>query len=397
MEVLVSLEHRFDRTPDGAVWTQAAFARSFYSQYLQVFDAVKVVARVREVNVLTGSAQRADGSGVSFHAIPHYHGPKQFLAGYGRITRAARASLGGQHAVILRVGSQIASCVEPVVRRSGRPYALEVMCDPYEIFGPGCNDHLFRPVFRVFFRQRVKRQCRCAPAVSYVTEKSLQAAYPPNLNAFSASYSDVELMTDAYVLRPRSICSNRRRLNIVTVGSLEQPYKGVDVLIDAVHESVRAGMDLSLTVIGDGKYRRELQERAKGMGVRVTFKGWLPAGVEIRRHLDEADLFVLASRTEGLPRAMVEAMARALPCIGSIVGGIPELLPPDDLVPAGNAEALAQKLQEVLRDPDRLTAMSAQNLIKAQGYRDEVLRDRRNCFYRALREQTEDWLRRSAT
>jgi glycosyltransferase involved in cell wall biosynthesis len=395
VEVLVSLEHRFDRTPDGAVWTQAAFARPFYSQYLEIFDGVKVVARVRDVDSTPANARRADGDGVSFHAVPYYVGPKEYLAEYPRITRAARASLAGTDAVILRVGSQIASCMEPVLRRSGRPYALEVMCDPYEIFAPGCNHHPLRPLFRAFFRLRVKRQCRFAPAVSYVTERSLQQAYPPNRNAISTSYSDVVLTTESYVQCPRSTYNPNRSRTIVTVGSLEQPYKGVDLLIDAVRENVYAGVDLNLVVIGDGKYRRELEERAQGIRERVVFKGWVPAGAGVRRHLDEADLFVLASRTEGLPRAVVEAMARALPCIGSTVGGIPELLPPNDLVPAGDSIALASKIREVLRDPIRMVKMSAQNLAKAQEYRDEVLRRRRNCFYRKLRQQTESWLQQA--
>jgi glycosyltransferase involved in cell wall biosynthesis len=394
VEVLVSLEHRFERTPDGAVWTQAAFARPFYTQYLDVFDGVKVVARIREVSSAPPNATRADGDGVTFHAVPYYVGPKEYLAGYRRITRTARASLEARHAVILRVGSQIASCMEPVLRRSGRPYALEVMCDPYEIFAPGCNHHPLRPLFRILFRLRVKKQCYYAPAVSYVTEKSLQEAYPPNRHAFSTSYSDVALTNDSYVRCQRTTHNVHKRLSIVTVGSLEQPYKGVDVLIDAVGENVREGLDLTLVVIGDGKYRQELQNRARSLDGRVIFKGWVPAGAEVRRHLDEADLFVLASRTEGLPRAMVEAMARALPCIGSTVGGIPELLPPSDLVLPGNAKALALKIREVLRAPDRMSMMSAQNLAKSQEYRDEVLRSRRNCFYRKLRQETENWLRR---
>ena len=56
---------------------------------------------------------------------------------------------------------------------------------------------------------------------------------------------------------------------------------------------------------------------------------------------------------------MVEAMARGLPCIGSAVGGIPELLPADDLVTPGDAPGLARKLQEVLSDPARLARMTA--------------------------------------
>jgi glycosyltransferase involved in cell wall biosynthesis len=154
-------------------------------------------------------------------------------------------------------------------------------------------------------------------------------------------------------------------------------------------------LDLKLTLVGDGQYRAELEAQAAAMGLenRTRFLGQLPAGDAICTQLDQADLFVLPSYQEGLPRAMVEAMARALPCIGSTVGGIPELLPPEDLVPPGNAIALATKLQEVVTAPERMTRMSARNLEKANAYREEVLHKRRLAFYRYVREQTETWLR----
>lgn len=86
-------------------------------------------------------------------------------------------------------------------------------------------------------------------------------------------------------------------------------------------------------------------------------------------------------------------IARSLPCIGSTVGGIPELLPSEDLVPPGDAVALASKIREVVTDPERMTRMSARNLETAKEYRDEVLREQRNEFYRYVREMTEVWLK----
>jgi glycosyltransferase involved in cell wall biosynthesis len=94
---------------------------------------------------------------------------------------------------------------------------------------------------------------------------------------------------------------------------------------------------------------------------------------------------------------MLEAMARGLPCIGSTVGGIPELLPAEDLVPPGDAVALAAKIREVAADPERMARMSARNLAKAEEYRDEALRERRLAFYRYVRESTETWIRAART
>ena len=62
---------------------------------------------------------------------------------------------------------------------------------------------------------------------------------------------------------------------------------------------------------------------------------------------------------------MVEAMARGLPCIGTTVGGIPELLPEEDLVPPNDAAALSRRMEEVLLDTERMSAMSVRNVITA--------------------------------
>jgi glycosyltransferase involved in cell wall biosynthesis len=171
-------------------------------------------------------------------------------------------------------------------------------------------------------------------------------------------------------------------------------YKAPDVLIDAVATLVRDGLDLRLVLVGDGRHRPELeaQAAARGLGERVLFRGQLAAGPAVRAQLDHSDVFILPSRTEGLPRAMIEAMARALPCIGSQVGGIPELLPPEDLVRAGDVAALAQKLRAVVTDPARMARMSAHNLDRARAYREEVLEERRAEFYRYVRARTAAWL-----
>ena len=78
MDVIISLEQRFHRTPDGAVWTDAAFDNHFWNRYLEVFDSVRVTARVEDVESVPGTFVRADGEQVSFIAVPYYVGPIQY-------------------------------------------------------------------------------------------------------------------------------------------------------------------------------------------------------------------------------------------------------------------------------------------------------------------------------
>ena len=395
MTVVVTVERRFHRTPDGHVWTPSTGEYGFWQRYLEVFDKVRVLGRVREVDEVDPAWKRADGPNVSFAAVPYFVGPVQYLLQRRRVARAVRAALGPEDAAILRVPGTLASHLEGALRRQGRPIAVEVVADPYEVFAPGSARHPLRPFFRWWFPRTVRRQCARACAAAYVTAETLQQRYPASAGAHVTSYSSVDLTNEAFVAGPRPRRSPVEPLRVLLVGSLEQMYKGTDVLVEAVAAGVRRGLDLRLTIVGDGKHRTELEAAARACGIaeRTRFAGNLLAGDPVRAELDRADLFVMPSRTEGLPRALIEAMARGLPCVGSHVGGIPELLCREELVPPGDAEALTAKMAEIMNDADRMARLSARNLKKAHEFHRDVLRPRRRAFYEVVRQANLEWRR----
>jgi glycosyltransferase involved in cell wall biosynthesis len=396
MKVIISLEHRFDRTPDGQVWTQTNFAYSFWLRYLKVFDRVCVVARVRDMPSVPADWVRADGDLVSFAAVPCYIGPVQYFLKASQVKRVMRNAVGDNDAVILRIPSRLATDIQPLLKRHNRPFAVEVVADPFDVFAPGSIDTPLRPFFRWWYTRNLQQDCAKATAAAYVTRLALQKRYPcPH---FSRGISDVVLPDESIVAAPRPLRQDLKSVTLVFVGSMSQLYKAPDVLIKAVAICARQGLDLNLLMLGDGKYRAELEQLATSQNVsdRVKFLGQLAAGDAVQAQLDRADLFVLPSLTEGLPRAIIEAMARALPCIASQVGGIPELLSPEDLFAPGDVDALAHKIKEVITDPERMAQMSTRNLAKAQEYRDMVLKEQRIEFYSHVRAQTEAWLSKRA-
>lgn len=394
MNLSITLEHRFLSTPDGRLWTQTMFPYGFWERYLAVFDQVNIVARSLNVPSVPEDWKRSDGKGVTFTPIPYFVGPLQYLTRARAVGKAVRRAIGNQDAVIMRVGSRLAVCLEPRLNRERRPFGVEVVCDPYDVFAPGSVHHPLRLLFRWWSPRQLRRQCQNACAAAYVTENALQRRYPPGKVTFNAYYSDVELPLEAFIKKPR-IFSDLVETTIISVGTMEQMYKAQDVLINAAAICLRNRVQLRVLFVGDGKHRAELESLAmmNDLKDRVEFLGQLPAGEAVREQLDGADLFVLPSHQEGLPRAMIEAMARGLPCIGSSVGGIPELLEDTELIPAGDAVALASKIREVAIDSHRMTRLSARNLEKAREYSDDVLREKRTQFYHHVREATEVWLK----
>ena len=121
---------------------------------------------------------------------------------------------------------------------------------------------------------------------------------------------------------------------------------------------------------------------------RVEFLGEISSGRSIFEFLDSIDLFVMPSRAEGLPRALVEAMSRGCPCIASAVGGIPELLEPSDLVPPNSPEALAKLILQVAADSDRLLAMSERNLARAAQFSPQTLNESRRAFLEEVKHRS---------
>ena len=97
-------------------------------------------------------------------------------------------------------------------------------------------------------------------------------------------------------------------------------------------------------------------------------------------------MFVLPSRTEGLPCALVETVARGLPCIGSDIGGIPELLGRKALVPVNNSDLLEGNIHSFLNSPELADAQAQRNLDETHSYALERVEARRKEFYNYLKK-----------
>jgi glycosyltransferase involved in cell wall biosynthesis len=173
----------------------------------------------------------------------------------------------------------------------------------------------------------------------------------------------------------------REPLVVGTAGILEH-RKGIDVLIDACS---RVGRPLRLELFGDGSLRSELERRAVSLGVEAVFHGQVDG---VRERLPELDVFVLSSRDENLPIALLEAMAAALPVVATRVGGVAELVEdgvsgllvrPDDVDGIATAlEALAS--DEALRE--RVARAGARRV--ADDFSDEAMARRMVELYEEL-------------
>jgi phosphatidylinositol alpha-1,6-mannosyltransferase len=238
-------------------------------------------------------------------------------------------------------------------------------------------------------------------AVNYVTSATLQKRYPPSNTAYAVGFSDVSLenadvpakiIQDRYLrLResPWKKAKSTNPIRIGFIGSFEQMYKGPDTLLQAAG-LCQSRLNLHVSMVGVGRCLPEMKTLAAKLSIadRVEFRGEISSGCSIFEFLDSIDLFVMPSRAEGLPRALVEAMSRGCPCIANAVGGIPELLEASDLVAPGSHQKLAELILHVAADSDRLLAMSARNLAKAGQFSPQSLKESRRAFLEEVKRRS---------
>jgi glycosyltransferase involved in cell wall biosynthesis len=149
--------------------------------------------------------------------------------------------------------------------------------------------------------------------------------------------------------------------------TLLEPHKAIDVLLDACS---RLAFPYTLDVFGDGALRPSLEANAAALGVHAHFHGYVG---NTRERIADFDLLVQPSRAENLPMAILEAMAYAVPVVGSRVGGVPELVADGEtglLVAPDDARSLAGAITALHADEARRRAMGSGGAERAAAHFD---------------------------
>jgi glycosyltransferase involved in cell wall biosynthesis len=364
--------------------------------YLRVFEQVIVVGRLRWDEHFDGQPEAmVDGPNVEFFSLPEFRGPFQYALVRNRVLARIREVIPKADAYLLRGPGIIGRPFASELERRARHYAVQVLGDPWTIYGKGHVGGFLRPFYRQVLTRKLKRICRNAAAVSYVTRLSLQRRYPASPGAFVTSWSDVQIKgaiaTDLELEQRLGSLSNlaNRPAVLGFIGTLEVPYKGADILLRAVAACRAQGVKVVAHLVGTGKLLSKYQHLSERLGIadHIIFLGQLRTGGPIFQFLDSVDLFVMPSLVEGLPRALIEAMARGCPCIGTNVGGIPELLEPADLVEPGDSAALARQIKRKLASSAELYGTARRNRTVAKAYQPQYTQAAEFAFLHAIRNQ----------
>jgi glycosyltransferase involved in cell wall biosynthesis len=196
----------------------------------------------------------------------------------------------------------------------------------------------------------VLRRADVLRAISEFTLEKLTRVSPEKPVIRFPTFTDIDLFLDD-VAEP---CGPAEQTEILFAGTLA-PVKGVDVLILAFEQVAREYPEVTLVLVGEGSAEAELRTlvESRGLDDRVLFRGTV-SQPELKQRMLHCVCLVLPSRSEGLGRVLLEAMACGRPVIGSRVGGIPELIHDGVngfLVEVGDVDSLRDRMGRLLGEP----------------------------------------------
>lgn len=176
-------------------------------------------------------------------------------------------------------------------------------------------------------------------------------------------------------------------INIVIVASLVE-NKGHRYLFEALSKIVETRNNIRLRVVGDGPLKFQLSDYSKSLGID-EYTEFLGTRDDVPAILKTSDILVLPSiKREGLGIALVEAMCQGKPVIGTNIGGIPEVI--EDgvngyLVPPGDSDALAEKLDLLINDKDKRKRMGIEGRKRFEEKFDaSIMINKIECLYDSL-------------
>ncbi|NLC63752.1 MAG: glycosyltransferase family 4 protein [Thermoanaerobacterales bacterium] len=383
MKALFVHSHRFF-LKDNEYYTSGTLNNTLFERYFAVFEEVEVLARCEIIGNDKYNDKIIENNKVTLPILNLINAVDSF--NYKQIFPWVKKAVMATDCVIARLPSVLGIIACYYALKLHKPWAVEVVGHAWDAlwYHGSLKGKISAPILTFLTKTMVKK----APYVLYVTNNFLQIHYPTR--GKSIACSNVELpIFDEEVLEKRltKIDSKTYPIKIGLIGAMSSKLKGIDDAIKAlsIARSQLPPFEFHVLGGGDKRYFYKLAVQ-KGLKEEVKFDGTLSSGKPVFDWLDQLDLYIQPSKTEGLPRALIEALSRGLPAIGSFVGGIPELLDEECIIKPGDINSLGKKIVWVLSNPSKQKELAMRNFKRAGEYSKTILDKRRTGFWREFRD-----------
>ena len=293
-----------------------------------------------------------------------------------------RQMVKGKDLVIGYSPSGASSYAQKISQKLGIPFISFLIGDPWEILIH--HRRLLAKIVAPFSWFRTRRMLKNSNYVHYVTHHYLQEKYPTKGKSLGCSDINLgRLDMEAFHRRMENRKGNTEQseIRLVTVGSIDAGFKGQEFVMKAITKLKEKGDKRYHYYLIGGQKGERLHRIARKLNIdnQVHFLGVKTIN-DVYSWLDDCDIYLQPSLTEGLPRSVVEAMSRAMPCIGFHTGGIPELLEPQYVVKQKDVDGIVSKLR-LLENENEYRRAAERNFEEAQKYDHEILQKQIRNFF----------------
>lgn len=358
----------------------------FKSRYVENFENIVVSTRVKDKNKEKGNVsgyRKTNGKNVEVKPITTYKDIPDAIKNKKRIKAEVNEIVKNVDKVIVRMPSIIGMFACDSARENNKPYMIEMVACPWD----GYKNHthwagkLMAPIMWYLNKKYLKN----APKVLYVTNEFLQRRYPTKGEAIACSDVVLHELDNTVLQKRLDKIENMKDgdvIKLATIASVGLKYKGQEFVMQSMADLKKNGKKFEYYLAGSGDDIR-LRNIAKKLGLEneVHFLGSLPH-IEVFNLVDNIDIYIQPSLQEGLPRALIEAMSRACPAVGSSTGGIPELLDENFIFKKKKVNRLSKILDNV--KIDELKNQAIRNYEKAKEFDNEILDKKRKEFYKKI-------------
>ena len=371
----------FYKDDDGNYYSGGTVSLSIWKRYLKYFDSLVAIGRDMGIKPQNKKLTEVSMQNVEIRLFSNINGFKELFLNFRKVQKSIRYSLNDVDSAIIRLPSisGLVACHE--AKKAKIPYMVEVVgCSRDSLWYHGSITGKIL-AYPMYFLNR--HFIKSAPFSIYVTQTFLQERYPNK--GFECACSDVsleEINESVLLKRKEKILSMRKNqpVKFGLIGSLNVDYKGHEIALRAL-SCLKNTLNFELRFLGDKNDKWNMLIKELKIEDKVYYDGVLPSGKAVYKWLDELDVLLMPSKTEGLPRSLVEGMSRGLPAIGSRVGGIPELLNDEYMFESNDYVDLSTKIQRLVSNKDNLLKSSLNNFEKSKNYSENVLNKRRDAFF----------------
>lgn len=379
--IIFAHDHKL-RYDNGIFFTQGGLADNITQRYTSIYGDLTIICRAISIKPDEKNLSRIENPLVRVNAV---HSSSLMISGKDK--QKIRETVEKSDGVIVRLPSIIGEEVFKCAKQLKKPVLAEIVTCPWDsLWNHSLKGKVIAPV--MWFKTR--KSTKSADYVLYVTQQFLQGRYPTN--GINIGCSDVELIDNKdNILESRLESIDKKAENseliLGTLASLNTKFKGQQYVMEAIAKLKSDGKKIKYRLAGGGD-ASYLHSVAKKLDIEdlIIWDGLVPHK-DVFDWFAKLDLYIQPSEQEGLPRALVEAMSRACPCAGSDVGGIPELLQPEDIFKRSSWNSIYSYLKEIRKD--KLKANAKHNYEKALEYTKTSLAPIREKFYKDFKSYIE--------